>query len=130
MNRIEDPPVKSITAVIRSCIPGDLPDGIECASQEEEDAYFADLDIYLSYLKNFVDFEEVKDEPIERVLRLLQGFKIETERPLIRFFKFIETRVSLMDNIWQFFAEPDEFYHLNLSEQWTTSNLEAALHLT
>ena len=26
MNRIEDPPLKSITAVIRSCIPSDLPD--------------------------------------------------------------------------------------------------------
>ena len=57
MNRIEDPPFKSITAVIRSCIPSDLPVGIECATREEEDAYFANLDIYLTYLKNFVDFD-------------------------------------------------------------------------
>ena len=94
------------------------------------DEYFSKVTVYLSFMKNFVDFEQVKDEPIERVIKLFQGFQIDLDNPLLRLHKFIETRVSLLDNIMQFFVEPVEFFHLNLSEQWTTSDLPALFALT
>ena len=61
---------------ITGCLPSDLEEGQTCATKEEADAYFKDISIMVSYLHNYVDYEVVKDNPVDRVLKVLQTDRI------------------------------------------------------
>lgn len=60
----------SVVASIRECIPEDLPEGEQCASQEEAEAYFSQMQIMISYFHNFINFDVVKDDPIESSMKI------------------------------------------------------------
>ena len=48
-------------AAIVGCVPEDLPPNETCATKEEADEYFSGIQIMITYLHNYVDYEIVKD---------------------------------------------------------------------
>ena len=53
-----------------TCQPDELPDGETCAAKEEALEYFSGMSVMVTSLNNYVDYEVVKDVPIDQVLRI------------------------------------------------------------
>ena len=115
MGRFETVPQKVLVAAISACLPQDLPSGEICASKEESDSYFSEISVTVTYLHNYIDYEIVKDEPIDKVLKIYEQYDIDPSRPKNLIIALTETRVELMDKLWQVFTKAEEFFFLNLS---------------
>ena len=62
--------------------------------------YMSKLSVTISYLHNFINYEIVKDEPIDKVLKLFREVDINPAEPQNLMIALTETRVSLMDKLW------------------------------
>ena len=129
INRYDEPPFTSVVASIRECIPEDLPDGVQCASYEEAEAYFNNVQVMITYFHNFVNFDLVKDDPIEKSLQIFQTFNVKPNVDDVKFISLMETRVSLMDHLWQLFVEPKEFSFVNLKETFQRVRVQNVIDL-
>ena len=67
--------------------------------------------------KNFIDYNTVKEEPIEKIFQFAIIQKIQFGSHLLKTMTYIETQVTLQDNLWQYFVEPEEFSFLTLSPE-------------
>ena len=54
----------------------------------------------ISYFHNFINFDVVKDDPIESSMKIYQTFPITPYEPDVKMISLTETRVSLMDKLW------------------------------
>ena len=57
----------------------------------------------------------VKEEPIEKLIMLTMSEFIDLKKPKMINLTYIETQVALLDNLWQYFVEPEEISFLTLS---------------
>ena len=113
-NRYDSPPTKSFVVAIRECLPEDLPSDQQCAPEDEAIEYLSNMRIEVSHLNSFVDFEEVKPDPVEATIRFYGTFEIVEKFKSLKALNYIESRVTLMDKLWQTFVSPDEYRFLNL----------------
>ena len=87
-----------------------------CADKTEKIDYYKNLNIELLELKNFIDYQKVKTEPLQKFRQSKLSAAFYLENPSIKFMKFTETQVTLQDNLWQYFVEPEEFSFLTFSD--------------
>lgn len=113
-NRYDSPPTKSFVVAIRECLPEDLPSDQQCATEDEAIEYLSKIHIEVAHLNSFVDFEEVKPDPVEGTFRFFGTFAIVEEFKSLITINYIESRITLMDKLWQTFVQPDEYRFLNL----------------
>ena len=52
---------------VMKCNQNSLPEGETCASVEEVERYFTNTVFNLFEVKNFIDFNKVDDEPVQRM---------------------------------------------------------------
>ena len=77
MDRFESVPNVSLLAAIVGCLPEDLPQDQTCATREEADQYFSNVSITITYLHNYIDYEIVKDKPIDQVLKVFETVNVD-----------------------------------------------------
>ena len=105
-----------LTISVRLCTPDELPEGVkECANRKETENYFKNKHFAFFEVKNFINYKQVDDEPIQQVLELLFAQQLEFDVIHFRQLKVTETQVSLQDSLWQHFYEPNNFSILNLN---------------
>ena len=62
--------------------------------------YFSEISVTVTYLHNYIDYEIVKDKPIDKVLKIYEQYDIDPSRPQNLIIALTETRVELMDKLW------------------------------
>ena len=65
---------------------------------------------------NFIDFENVEhiEDPIKKsVSDMIEARKIDLDRPTQVVYRLVEQRISLQDDLFQIFVEPNDFSLLN-----------------
>ena len=100
MDRFESVPQVSLLAAIVGCLPEDLPQNQTCATRKEADDYFSKVAITITYLHNYIDYEIVKDKPVDQVLKVFETVDVDPYKDQNQMIKFEETRVELMDKLW------------------------------
>ena len=69
-------------------------------------AYFADKILVFYEVTNFIDYQTVKDDPIDKMAQINASVKIDPLKTSFGRMDYQETRVELQDNLWQYFVEP------------------------
>ena len=92
---------------ILRCDPTSLAAGVECADQEEVDAFFKEHRFVILTPHNFINFEKVETghdatQPatqVDQILKVQHYEKIDPKRSKFERFNMIEHRVTLNDEI-------------------------------
>ena len=73
--------------------------------------------------KNFIDYREVKENPIERTIQMQYTQELDVNEYVFNLMTYIETQVSLQDSVMsQFFLEPNELSFLNVNPNYIQSS--------
>ena len=95
-------------------------ESLECAPEEEVQAYLADKIFFLFANTNYIDMKEVlkADETLKKLPNYLLETKIDLEKPQSKVYTLEEHRTELQDDSINFMGltEPKEINYLNFAE--------------
>ena len=117
MNQKSSTKTKQLLVKVEPCNPALDHEGYECAEPDDISKYFADKYLMYYEVKNFIDYNSVGGEIIKRMAleTFLTPIATSAQQKLYIEASYIETQVTLKDDLWQFFVSPNEFSFLNLS---------------